>query len=57
MLMAFTSFYCQPEVCVCANDEQSKSFYVDVGLQQGVLFHFFFFTIYVKWIDKLSQTN
>ena len=41
-LMAIMSLCCQFEVCVHANDIQSKSFCVSVDLRKGVFFHLFF---------------
>ena len=45
LLMAIKLLYCQPEVCVCINGKQSKSFYVSVGLRQGCVLSSLLFII------------
>ena len=55
--MAIKSLYHQPEVCVCVNAKQSKSFHEGVGLWQGCVLSPFLFIIYMNWMDKLSLTN
>ena len=58
LLMAIKSLYCQqPEVCVCVNGKQSKSFHVDIGLRQGCVLSPLLFVMYMNWIDKLSQID
>ena len=57
LLMAVKSLYCQPEVCLCVNGKQSKSFHVGVALRQGCLLSLLLFIINTNWIDKLSRTD
>ena len=56
LLMAIKSVCCQPEVFVCLNGKQSKSFYMGVGLRRKCVLSPLRFIIYVNWMDKLSQT-
>ena len=37
LLMAIMSLYCQPEVSVCVNGKQLKSFHMDAGLRHRVV--------------------
>jgi len=48
LLIAIKSFYCQPEVCIRDNGEQSKPFYVSVGLRQECVLSPLIFIIYVN---------
>ena len=57
VLMAIKLLYSQPEVCVCLNGKQSKSFRVGLGLRQGCALTSLFFIIYMNWMDKLSRTD
>ena len=53
-LMAIKSHYCQPDVCVRINGEQSKSFHVSVGPWQVCVLSIIFI-IYMNWKDKLNS--
>ena len=55
--MDIKSLYCQPEVYVRVNGEQSKSFHAGVSLRRGCFLSPLFFIIYMNWMDKLSGTD
>ena len=55
--MAIKSLYCLPEVSVCVNGKQSKSFHVGVGLRQECVLPHLLFMIYMNRMDKLNGTD
>ena len=57
LFMAIQSLYGQPEVCVCVNSNQSKSFYEDVGLRQRCVLSPLLFIVYMNWMNKLIRTG
>ena len=57
LLVAITSLYCQPEVCVRVNGKPSKSFYVGVGFWHGYVLSSLLFIICMNWMDTFSRTD
>ena len=57
LLIAFKSFYCQQEVCVCIKGKQPKLFYVVVGLGKRCVLSTLLFRICINWKNNLSETD
>ena len=56
-ISCYKSLYKQSEVCVCINSMKTKSFNVNVGLQQDCVFSPLLFITYMDKIDKDSSSS
>ena len=55
LLIAIKSLYCHPEVCVCVNGKQSKSFHIVLVFGKGVFCYPPFHNL--REIDGQAQLN